>query len=113
MDPEREDYGDEPRVSHKPTLTERASVVAGLRADGSTPTRTRLPAAAVAVIVLGGVAFAAILAFGSRPAANHRPGPWAKLILGLGLLAVIQVTTAIVRRLTRRAKQRPNGPPTG
>jgi hypothetical protein len=104
MDQEREDYGDEPRASHKPILTERVGAVPEPRADGSNPTRTRIPAAAVVVIVLGGVAWASVLALGTRPAADRLPGPWAKFVLGLGFVAVVQVTIAIVRRLTRQAK---------
>jgi hypothetical protein len=112
MDQEREDYGDGPRASHRPTLNERARGDTEPRAASSDPTRTRLSAAAVAVIALGGVACAAILVLGTRLAADHLPGTWAKLVLGLGLVVVIQVTIAIVRRLIRRTEQQMNGPPT-
>jgi hypothetical protein len=107
MDPERDDYGDQPRVGHKPTLSELARSAEDDRAGGRSPARTRFPFTSVAVLALGGVGIAAVLVLGSRLAADRLPETWGKVAVGLACLAIIQVSTALARRLNRRAEPSP------
>src|SRR4051812_44763826 len=106
MDQEREDYGDELRAGHKPTLSELARSSDDDRVGSRTPPPSGFPMPAAPVVAPGGVSIAAVLVLGSR-LADRLPEPWGKVAVGFACLAIIQVSTALARRLNRRAEPAP------
>ena len=109
MDQERLDYTDYRLTGHEPTLAERAQSVNDDHPGGVCPaqTRSRFSIALIAVVVLGGIAFAVVLYIGVRFGVGYFAEPWDKVVVGLACYGVAQVTISVVQWMRRRSTRPP------